>query len=237
MAGHSKWANIKRKKEINDKKKSNVFTKVSRMITLAVLESGGIDNPEKNIKLKLALDQAKKNNMPKDTIDRAIQTGRGENKESFFSIQYQAFGPGGAAFIIVGSTDNKNRSIAEVRKVLNKYGGSIGQEGSVDYLFNQTATVSITNKNISSSSILLMAEKIKAGDIEQKSDAITFYFPIESIPDVTKANGFTNLENGPEIVFRPLNYISVSGETLDEIEMLIAELENLDVIQKVFVNV
>lgn len=135
MAGHSKWAQIKRKKGIKDQEKGTVFTKLSKLISLAVSTGGGITNPDLNIKLRLAIDKAKTANMPKDTIERAIQKGAGPGKDSLKEMVYEGFGPEGTGFIVHATTDNSNRTYAEIRMAFDKNGGKLGVPGSLQYLF------------------------------------------------------------------------------------------------------
>lgn len=137
MAGHSKWANIKRKKEVVDKKRSSLFTKLSKAITMAVIEGGGAINPDFNVKLRLAIEKAKESNMPKDNIERAIQKGSGANKEQLKQVQYEAFGPSNSAIMIKVFTDNPNRSVAELRVLVERHNGKFASPGAVKYLFEQ----------------------------------------------------------------------------------------------------
>lgn len=135
MAGHSKWAQIKRKKGIKDQEKGTVFTKLSKLITLAVSEGASITDPDRNIKLRLALEKAKAANMPKDTIERAIQKGAGPEKDALKEVIYEGFGPEGSGFIVHATTDNSNRTSSEVRYVFDRNGGKLGVPGSLQYMF------------------------------------------------------------------------------------------------------
>src|SRR4051812_30449460 len=120
MSGHSKWANIKRKKEANDKVKGAVFGKLSRLITIAVTEGGGLPDPENNVKLRFAVEKARSENMPKENIQKAIEKGSGPNIQELKEVVYEGFGPGGVALLIVTTTDNSNRTHAEIRNVLER---------------------------------------------------------------------------------------------------------------------
>jgi YebC/PmpR family DNA-binding regulatory protein len=134
MSGHSKWANIKRDKAVNDSKRGNLFTKVSRLVTVAARQGGG--DPDANPALRLAIDTAKDARMSKETIDRAIQRGTGVGAEgNFDELVYEGYGPGGEAFYIKAITDNRNRTVAELRNIFNKAGGSLGAAGSTAYIF------------------------------------------------------------------------------------------------------
>ncbi|OGC38717.1 hypothetical protein A3K42_00125 [candidate division WWE3 bacterium RBG_13_37_7] len=137
MSGHSKWANIKRDKAVNDAKRSNMFTKLSRLISVAARQSGG--DPDANPALRLAIEKAKRDGrMPKDTIDKAIArgAGRGADATSLEEITYEGFGPNGEAFYIKAITDNRNRTVAELRNIFSKAGGSLGGAGSTAYIFS-----------------------------------------------------------------------------------------------------
>lgn len=136
MAGHSKWAQIKHKKGVNDKQRAALFTKLSHLITIAVKEGGGA-NPEFNPRLRFAIDQAREASMPKDNIQRAIERGEGADKNTLSEFRYEAFGQSGTVFILVGATDNMNRSHQEIRSIIEKRGGKMGSVGSALYLFKK----------------------------------------------------------------------------------------------------
>lgn len=134
MSGHSKWHNIKRKKEANDAKKGKIFSKMSNLITIAAKQGGG--DPDKNPSLRLLVEKAKTEKMPKDNIDRAIKKGTGELKGATLEeVVYEGFGPEGVAFLVKGITDNKNRTVAEIRVLFDRSGGSLGNTGSTSYIF------------------------------------------------------------------------------------------------------
>ncbi|HLD51238.1 hypothetical protein A3K34_01025 [candidate division WWE3 bacterium RIFOXYC1_FULL_40_10] len=134
MSGHSKWANIKRKKGANDEKRSKIFSKLSRLIMVAAREGGG--DPDSNPRLRLSVEKAKEYRMPKENIEKAILKGTGElNSGGFFETIYEGFGPNGEAFYITALTDNKNRTVAEIRSIFSRFGGSLGGAGSTSYIF------------------------------------------------------------------------------------------------------
>ncbi|MFC1700239.1 YebC/PmpR family DNA-binding transcriptional regulator [Patescibacteria group bacterium] len=141
MSGHSKWSTIKRKKGVEDAKRSKIFSKMSRLITVAAKEGG--PNPDSNSKLRLAIEKAKYSRMPKDNIDRAIQKGSGGSGGGNFSeISYEGFGPNGEAFYIKALTDNANRTVSEIRGIFGKHGGSLGSAGSTSYIFSDPENLS-----------------------------------------------------------------------------------------------
>ncbi len=227
MSGHSKWANIKRKKEANDKVKGSVFSKMSRLITLAVLEGGGITDPEHNVKLRLAIEKAKQSNMPKDNISRAIEKGIGPNKELLKEVVYEVFAPGGTALLILATTDNPNRTLPEVRNVLERRGAKIGNQGSVSYLFQKCGMIVLKKEAAPEDKLLQFSEEAGALDIDQDSENYYVYIPFEKIGKV----------QGAEIDFRPLTKVKIEDETkAANMLSLIEALEELDDVQKVFGN-
>lgn len=162
MAGHSKWKQIKHKKEIKDQKRGQLFSKLSRLITLAVGES--------DAKLRFAVEQAKAANMPKENIERAVAKGRGPEKDALKEVVYEAFGPGGINLLIHTTTDNPNRTLSEVRSLLNKHGGKLGVQGSVSYLYdadyNPIYTVAIENKETAKKILNLMETLENHDDVQ-----------------------------------------------------------------------
>ena len=150
MSGHSKWANIQHRKGAQDKKRAKIFTKLIREITVAARIGGG--DLTANPRLRLAIDKAKSQSMPKDNIDRAIKKGLGNTEgKDYQEIRYEGYGPGGAAIIVDCMTDNKNRTVAAVRHAFSKYGGNLGSDGSVEYMFDQIGL--LTYENISNEEI------------------------------------------------------------------------------------
>lgn len=140
MAGHSKWANIKRRKGAQDARRAKIFTKLIKEITVASREAGS--DPDANPRLRLAIQNAKGANMPKDTIERAISKGSGDEGDNYVEVTYEGYGPHGVAIFLECTTDNLNRTVASVRSLFNKYGGSLGKNGSVEYLFDRKGVFS-----------------------------------------------------------------------------------------------
>ena len=178
MAGHSKWANIKRKKEIIDFKRSQSFTKLSRLISVAARKTGGGD-PDSNPSLRLAIEKAKEARMPKENIEKAIKKGTGELEgQRYEEVVYEGFGPGGGSFLIECLTDNKNRTVAEIKTILSKNGGSLGNMGSTSYIFgsdpkNPTFKVSVSEDEI------IQVEKIFDA-LDDNDDVVEFYTNYET---------------------------------------------------------
>jgi len=169
MSGHSKWANIKRKKEVTDAKKSKIFSKMSRLISVAARKGG---DPDSNPQLRLAVEKAKEARMPKENIDKAIAKGSGQaGGESYSEAIYEGFGPNGEAFYITALTDNKNRTVSEIRNIFSRFGGSLGGAGSTAYIFNPdpsnpSYTVEINDKAYASKLEALLEELDDHEDVQ-----------------------------------------------------------------------
>ncbi len=235
MAGHSKWANIKRKKEAYDKIRGNLFSKLSRLITVAVIEGGGVTNPEHNVKLRLAIEKAKEANMPKDKIERAISRGLGPEKDQIREIVYEGFAPHNVSLIILATTDNPNRTLSEIRNVLDKYGGKIGEKGTVSYLFDQLGKVIIEKGSLTEEEIFDLADQIQAIDFEIIDNQCLFYIPFTNIgkaKEVFKNNKILELET----IYKPKMPISLTPDQKQKNNLLINEIEELNDVHKVFSN-
>ncbi len=237
MSGHSKWANIKRKKQANDLVRGNVFAKLSRAITLAVVEGGGITDPEHNVRLRFAIEKAHQGNMPKENIQRAIERGVGPNKQDLKEIVYEAFGPSGVALIIVGASDNINRTLSEVRNILDRHGGKLANQGAVSYLFQKCGLVLFLKGDTTEEQVLQFSDEIHAIDIDQDPDYYYIYIPFERLGKIKEFLHGTTYHSA-EIDYKPQSYIPVSRqEILTKLENLEKSLEDLEDIQKVFMNV
>jgi len=236
MAGHSKWANIKRKKEAEDKKKGKVFSKLSRMITLAVLAGGGITDPEKNVKLRIAIEKAKEANMPKENILRAIERAKKPEGLALKEVIYEAFGPQGVGLIIEGSSDNPNRTLGEVKNVLSRFGAKLATPGAVSYLFKRCGLVIIKKEKVSEEKIFELAEALLAFDIDQDNEVFYLYFPFENLGKVKEVFGELK-PDAVEIDYKPSSLIKIADEKSSKtILYLVEALESLDDIQKVYFN-
>ena len=181
MAGHSKWANIKHRKAKQDKKRSNIFSKMSRNITIAARDGG---DPAINFKLRLAIDKAKQANMPKDNIERAIKKGTGELEgEQIIEIVYEGYGPSGVAFVVEAATDNKNRTAANIRSIFNKNNGSLGASNSVLWMFERKGLLRFESL-IKGEDLLLELMDIGAEDIQEEDNALLITTSPEVFPVV-----------------------------------------------------
>ncbi len=235
MSGHSKWANIKRKKEANDKVKSNVFAKASRLITMAVIEGGGLTDPEHNVKLRFAIEKAKQDNMPKENIARSIEKGSGPDKATLSHVRFEAFGPGGASLLILGTTDNNNRTHSEIRNIVEKHGGKMGSLGSVAYLFAQNGVITFSRADTNEDDVFAFAERVDGNDIEEDETSITVFIPYEKLHGVNDQIG-TLKGSEPEVVYKASSSIPLNKHDSNKLIDLIQALEDHDDIHEVFTN-
>lgn len=236
MSGHSKWSQIKRKKQIKDQKRGVIFSKLSREISLAVIQGKGITDPSHNLRLRMAIDRARQYNMPKERIDKAIEKGAGPDKDSLREVIYEGFGPEGVALVILAATDNTNRTLQSVRQVLESHGGKLASQGAVSYLFDKCALVSFNKKEASEEDVFKFSDQIEAFDIDQDEAFFYVYFPFENIG---KASGLVKTVNGsaPEIDYKPRSLVKVNDkEKGEKILALLEKLEQLEDVQKVFAN-
>lgn len=236
MSGHSKWANIKRKKEANDKIKGNVFAKLSRVITLAVIEGGGIGDPQLNNKLRLAIEKAQASNMPKENIKRAIERGLGPQKDQLKEVIYEGFAPYGVSLLILATTDNPNRTLTELRTNLEKHGGKLAQSGAVSYQFKKCALAVFNKNKIDQNQIFEISDKLQAFDLDEDEEKYYLYFPYELMGHIKEKIGDIAYET-VEVDFKPQMKMELNDENkINEILKLIEFLESFDDIQKVFTN-
>ena len=236
MAGHSKWANIQHRKGRQDKKRGKLFTKLINEITVAARIGGG--DQESNPRLRAAVDKAKSQSMPKDNIDRAILKGSGGDEGSNLEeVTYEGYGPGGVAILIECMTDNKNRTVAEVRHALTKFGGNLGTEGSVAYLFQQIGLLSLSKVN-DPDNIMEIAIETGAEDIEvNDDDSIDIVTSTSSFMDVKDAlNNEAILFNISEITMKATNEVLIDKSSSESLFKLLDMLEDLDDVQSVHSN-
>jgi len=235
MSGHSKWSQIKRKKGIKDQQKGQIFSKISRLITLAVSETG-IADPNNNIKLRMAIQQAKSVNMPKENIKRAIEKGSRPETEEILDLIYEAFGPGGVTFMIHATTDNQNRTVYEIKKTLDRFGGKIGQKGSVSYMFKKCASLIFNKKEVDENKVFKIADEISSFDIDEDNDSFIVYFPYENIGRISHEK-YPLISNPPELDYKPNTYITINDPIkAKRILDIVSQLEDLDDVQKVYSN-
>ncbi len=237
MSGHSKWSTIKRKKASNDAKRGAIFTRLAREIAMAAGEGGG--DTETNFALRLAVEKAKANNMPRDNIDRAIRRGTGEDKDgvTFEQIMYEGYGPHGVAFLIEVVTDNRNRTVAELRHTLTKGGGNMADAGSVSWQFRRTAYFFLPSEAADGDRVFEVAVEAGADDVILDADEYEIFAPVElfkSVNDAMRAAGITPAEASLRML--PNSLLSLSDEQTVKTMRLIEDLEDLDDVQEVYSN-
>ena len=236
MAGHSKWASIKHKKAVVDSRRGKLFTKLGRAITVAAREGGG--DPEGNPSLALAIQKARDASMPKDNIERAIArgTGEGADADAIEAVVYEGYGPGGVALLIEALTDNRNRTGAEVRHALTKHGGSLGEPGSVAYLFEQCGLISVDADRHSEEDLLVA---IDAGATEIDSDEDCFEI-LTAPADLAAVRGALEREQirfeSAELVQRPTVRVELDAKEAASLMKLIDALEDNDDVGEVHAN-
>jgi len=236
MAGHSKWANIKHRKEAQDKKRSKVWTKLIREITVAAREGGG--DASANPRLRLAMDKAIVANMPKDTIERAIKRGAvGTDTENYEEIRYEGYGPGGVAVMVDCMTDNRNRTASEVRHAFTKHGGNLGTDGSVGYLFTKRGVLSFP-PGVDEDRIMEAALEAGADDVvtyeDGSVDVLTAPEAFEAVRAAMTAAGLAAA--GAEVTFHPSTSAPVEGDAAEKLLKMLDVLEDLDDVQNVYSN-
>ncbi len=237
MSGHSKWSTIKRKKGAQDAKRGQLFTRLAREITLAAREGGG--DPETNFRLRLAVDRARSNNMPKDNIERAIKRGTGEDKSGgeLEEVTYEGYAPHGVALMIAVVTDNRNRAVAEVRHVLNRYGGSLGENGSVAWQFNRTAYFSFPAEGKDPDAVFELAVEAGADDVNFDDETIEITGPVEAFKTIADALQAANIEaDEAGLKYMPTNEMELNVEDTLQVMRVIEALEELDDVQEVYSN-
>jgi len=239
MSGHSKWATIHRQKEAADQKRGQQFTKVANAITLAVREGGGISDPEHNFKLRLAIEKARAINMPKENIQRAIDRATGKTEGgNLFEVRYEGYGPGGVGILVDTATDNKQRTVQEIKNIFDRSGGSIAAPGSVSYNFKNVGSVTIEAAGDKEETILKLID-LGAEDVEEASDNL---LEVHVSPENLENFKAKVIEAGfqpknVELEMKPLNLVPVNDpKVAEQILSLLDKLESLDDVQKVYAN-
>ena len=236
MAGHSKWAQIKRKKAVTDARRGQHFTKLIRELTVAAREGGG--DPDANPRLRLAVDTAKAANMPNDNIERAVLKGTGDLEGvSYEEVTYEGYGPNGVALFIECLTDNSNRAVADVRHVLAKRGGSLGTSGSVAWQFDRKGQIWILADRHEEDATMLAALEAGAEDMECQDDqylVTTAFESFHTVQDGLRAAGITIVE--AELAMVPKTTVALDGEAARKLVGIIEALDELDDVQHVHTN-
>lgn len=236
MSGHSKWATIKRKKAALDAKKGKIFTKLIKEITIAARQGGG--DPAGNPRLRLAIDNAKSENMPAENIERAIKKATGELEgATYHELTYEGYGPAGVAMLVEVATDNKNRTVAEVRHIFSKHGGSLGETGSVAWMFERKGVITIPKQDKSEDDILAIVLDAGADDLQTEEEFYEITTSIENFEPVRKALQENNLKvDNASLQWIAKNTIEVKGEDAEKVMKLIEALEDCDDVQNVYSN-
>ena len=238
MSGHSKWANIKHKKEKTDAARGKIFTKIGKEITVAVKEGGG--DPNSNSKLRDLIQKAKANNVPNDNIERCIKKAMGSTGESYEEVTYEGYGPAGIAVIVNATTDNRNRTAGNVRSYFSKYHGNMGQTGCVSFLFTDVGEIVINNEDGDINEDELMEKALDAGATDFKSDEDVFVIITEpsdvyAIRDDLANAGYEILS--AEKTKQASNYITLTNEEdIKFMNLLIEKLEDDDDVMDVYHN-
>ncbi len=237
MSGHSKWHNIQARKSVQDAKRGRLFTKLTKELIIAARNGGG--NPDTNSRLRNAIEKAKSLGMPMDNIKKAIMRGTGELPGvSYEEYTYEAYGPGGTAFIIKISTDNKNRTIAELRKIFSNYGGGLAENGAVSWNFETKGQIELEDtQGLSFDDLFMVIAEVEAEDLKEEDGAFTVYTAAQDLDKVQTAleeKGFKIKESG--LVMIPKNLVKVTGDDAIRVVKLSDELENHDDVQDYFTN-
>jgi len=236
MSGHSKWHSIKHKKGALDAKRGKLFTKFIKEITVAARYGGG--DPDGNARLRKAILDAKAGNMPNDTIDRAIRRGTGEEEGvNYEEITYEGYGPGGVALLIESMTDNRNRTVAEIRHIFSKNGGNLGESGSVGWMFEKKGYIVVDKATKSEEELFELAIEAGADDLRDDEDNFEIITAPDAFEGVLNAVKTAGIEpQVAEVEMVPQNYIKLEGADARQILKLMEALEDHDDVQKVSAN-
>lgn len=239
MSGHSKFANIKHKKEKNDAAKGKIFTIIGREIAVAVKEGG--PDPANNFKLATVIAKAKANNMPNDTIDRGIKKAAGEGSAvNYETCTYEGYGPNGIAIIVKCLTDNKNRTASNVRSAFTKGQGSIGTQGCVSYMFDECGQIIVDKEecDMDADDLMMIALDAGADDFSDEDDSFEIITAPDALPDVVKALEDNKIPMAQaEVTMLPQNYITLTDETaIKNLQRTLDMLDDDDDVQNVYTN-
>jgi YebC/PmpR family DNA-binding regulatory protein len=237
MAGHSKFANIKHRKGAQDKKRGKIFSKIIKEINVAVKTGGGGD-PDSNPRLRLAIQNGRGQNMPKDTIERAIAKASGAGGENYTEVNFEGYGADGVAIFVECATDNNTRSVANIRSYFNKYGGSLGKDGCLEFIFDQKGIFVIENPELDEDDFTMSMIDGGAEDVEFEDGLITVTTAMSDFGSVQKALAELKVEPKEAGLERiPTTFKDISKKTFDSVMKLIDVIEDDDDVQKVYHNI
>ncbi len=239
MSGHSKWATIHRQKEVKDAKRGAVFTRLGAAITIAVREGGGIADSNTNFRLRLAVDKARMANMPKENIQRAVDRGVGQGgQDRLEEVTYEGFGPGGTAILVETASDNKMRTISEVKNIFERGGGTMGGHGSVGYMFEKKGYLLIEPSGSSRDELELMLIDLGATDLVEVEEGIEVYCDPQKTYQIKIDCEKIGLKiDTVEQIMHPTTTIQIQDEDRTKLDALVEKFEQLDDVQKVYTNV
>ena len=234
MAGHNKWSKIKRAKAATDAKRSKIWARITRDIMVAAREGGG--DPGMNARLALAVEKAKSENMPKDNIERAIKRGTGEIEgQDYVEISYEGYGPGGVAIFVEALTDNTNRTVADLRHLFSKAGGSLGQSGSVAFLFDRQGIIEIASAGLDEMELFDIVAEAGADDLARDDDHFVVTTSVESFGAVNAALEAAGVATGESSLHRLANTtVALEADAARKVARLVEKLEDHQDIQAVF---
>ena len=235
MAGHSKWANIQHRKGKQDKLRSKLFSKLSKEITVAA--KMGDPDPDKNPRLRLAVKEAKSNSVPKDVIDRAIKKSQGGDAETYDEIRYEGYGPNGVAIMVEAMTDNRNRTASNVRSYFTKYGGDLGQTGSVAFMFDRKGEIMYPAAAGDADTVMMAAIEAGAEDVESDEDGHWIYCADSDLNEVSNAlEASLGESETAKLIWKPQAPAEIDLETAQKLMKLLDALEEDDDVQNVTGN-
>lgn len=236
MSGHSKWHNIRLRKGKQDAQRSNLFTKLAREIIVAARDGGG--NPDANMRLRLAVQKARENSMPQDNIKRAIQRGTGEIEGAQYDeVTYEGYGPGGVAVLVSCFTDNRNRTVAELRVAFTRNGGSLGEMGCVAWMFDQKGMISIEKSTIDEDKLMELALEAGAEDIQSDEDVyevITAPADFHTVRQAIEDAGVKFTE--AELTMMPKNTVRVEGKEAGQVLRMMDAFDDIEDVQQAYAN-
>ena len=236
MSGHNKWANIRHRKAAQDAKRSKMFTKLIREIMVAAREGGG--DPEKNPRLRAAIERARSANMPKENIEKAIKRGTGEIEGvSYEEVVYEGYAPGGVALMIRALTDNRNRTTQEIRHILSKNGGNLAESGAVSWVFERRGVINVDRSSVADvDELVMMAIDLGAEDIKENEDPIQIITDPSNLMEMKQKLVEAGYKVEANLSYIPKNTVKVSGKDAEKVLHILSQIEDHDDVQEVYSN-